>query len=60
MDEWRALVRTMEAKTAADIEAEKHVKKQQQASYLNQLEQVRSVRDHEKKMSELERRLHEE
>jgi|JI9StandDraft_1071089.scaffolds.fasta_scaffold157709_3 hypothetical protein len=43
----------MEAKTKADEEAQKYVKKNIQTNYLGQLDEVKNVREHEKKMSEL-------
>ena len=57
VDEWRALVQTMEAKTKMDQEMEKYQKKNQQQAYLSQLDEVKGVRQSEKRMSELERKI---
>jgi hypothetical protein len=50
----------MEAKTKADQEREKHIKKDMQHNYMDQLDQVRNVREHEKKIVNLERKIHDE
>lgn len=50
----------MEAKTKMDEEMEKYVKKNQQQSYLHQLDEVKNVRHSERRMTELEKKFMEE
>jgi len=49
VDEWRAMVQTVEQKRLRDLELEKDRKKRLQREYWEQLEQIRQIRQDEKR-----------